>query len=124
VAFERITIDPDVTGGLPCIRGVRMPVATVVGMVADGIPVAEILDDFPDPRPRTSPRRCATRPPPSVNASCRFLLTRRAANQRPAERARVILGNLDVVANDLDTEQSSSSAKRPSHSSPAHGHKT
>jgi uncharacterized protein (DUF433 family) len=48
VTFERITINPDVMGGLPCIRGMRMPVATVVGMVADGMPVAEILDDFPD----------------------------------------------------------------------------
>jgi uncharacterized protein (DUF433 family) len=35
-------------GGLPCIRGMRMPVATVVGMIADGMSVAEILDDFPD----------------------------------------------------------------------------
>lgn len=48
MTFERITINPDVMGGLPCIRGMRMPVATVVGMVADGMPVAEILDDFPD----------------------------------------------------------------------------
>lgn len=48
MAFERITIDPDVMGGLPCIRGMRMPVATVVAMVADGMSAAEILDDFPD----------------------------------------------------------------------------
>jgi uncharacterized protein (DUF433 family) len=48
VAFERITIDPDVMGGLACIRGLRMPVATVVGMVADGMSVDEILTDFPD----------------------------------------------------------------------------
>ena len=34
-------------GGLPCIRGLRMPVATVVAMVADGLSVAEIIDDFP-----------------------------------------------------------------------------
>ena len=34
-------------GGLPCIRGLRVPVATVVAMVADGMSVAEILDDFP-----------------------------------------------------------------------------
>ena len=34
-------------GGLPCIRGLRMPVATVVAMVADGMSVAEIIDDFP-----------------------------------------------------------------------------
>ena len=47
MAFERITTDPDVMGGLPCIRGLRMPVATVVAMVADGMSVAEIIDDFP-----------------------------------------------------------------------------
>ena len=34
-------------GGLPCIRGLRMPVATVVAMVADGMSVAEIIDDLP-----------------------------------------------------------------------------
>jgi len=34
-------------GGLPCMRGLRMPVATVVAMVADGMSVAEIIDDFP-----------------------------------------------------------------------------
>ncbi len=47
MAFERITINPDVMGGLPCIRGLRVPVATVVGMVADGMAVDEILADFP-----------------------------------------------------------------------------
>jgi len=47
VVFERITTNPDVMGGLPCIRGLRVPVATVVAMVADGMSVAEILDDFP-----------------------------------------------------------------------------
>jgi uncharacterized protein (DUF433 family) len=48
VAFERITIDPDVMGGLPCIRGFRIPVATVVAMIADGMSVTEIVTDFPD----------------------------------------------------------------------------
>jgi uncharacterized protein (DUF433 family) len=47
MAFDRITTDPDVMGGLPCIRGLRMPVATVVAMVADGMSVAEIVHDFP-----------------------------------------------------------------------------
>jgi uncharacterized protein (DUF433 family) len=47
VAFERITTDPDVMGGLLCIRGLRMPAATVVAMIADGMSVAEIIDDFP-----------------------------------------------------------------------------
>ena len=47
MVFERITTNPDVMGGLPCIRGLRVPVATVVAMVADGMSVAEIVDDFP-----------------------------------------------------------------------------
>lgn len=45
--FERITTDPAVLGGMPCIRGLRMPVATVVGMVADGMSTDEILAGFP-----------------------------------------------------------------------------
>jgi uncharacterized protein (DUF433 family) len=51
VVFERITTDPDVMGGLPCIRGLRVPVATVVAMVAEGMSVAEIIDDFPYLKP-------------------------------------------------------------------------
>jgi len=35
-------------GGVPCIRGLRIPVATVVGMVADGTSNAEIIDAYPD----------------------------------------------------------------------------
>ena len=46
--FPRITVDPRQMGGVPCIRGFRIPVATVVGMVADGMANAEILDAFPD----------------------------------------------------------------------------
>ncbi len=48
MAFERITVDPAKMGGVPCIRDLRMPVATVVAMVADGMTVDEILSDFPD----------------------------------------------------------------------------
>ncbi len=46
--FARITIDPDKLGGAPCIRGFRIPVATVVDMVAEGMTFAEILRDYPD----------------------------------------------------------------------------
>lgn len=46
--YERITIEPDKMGGVPCIRGLRIPVATVVGMVAEGMSVDEILADYPD----------------------------------------------------------------------------
>jgi uncharacterized protein (DUF433 family) len=46
--FTRITVDPAQMGGVPCIRGLRIPVATVVGMVADGMGEAEILKAYPD----------------------------------------------------------------------------
>lgn len=48
MTFTRITVDPAQMGGVPCIRGLRIPVATVVGMVADGMTAAEILAAFPD----------------------------------------------------------------------------
>ncbi len=48
MAFERITVDPQVMGGMPCIRGLRIPVATVVAMVADGMSPAEIVTELPD----------------------------------------------------------------------------
>lgn len=46
--FVRITIEPDKMGGVPCIRGMRIPVATVVEMVAEGMTIEEILADYPD----------------------------------------------------------------------------
>ena len=51
VAFERITVDPDLMGGMPTIRGLRIRVATVVAMVADGMSVSEIIDELPDLTP-------------------------------------------------------------------------
>lgn len=48
MTYQRITTDPEQMGGQPCIRGLRIPVASVVAMVADGMDVAEILDAFPD----------------------------------------------------------------------------
>jgi uncharacterized protein (DUF433 family) len=51
VAYERITTDPAVMGGLPCIRGLRFPVATVVAMFADGMGSDEILAEQPDLTP-------------------------------------------------------------------------
>jgi uncharacterized protein (DUF433 family) len=46
--YKRITVDPKQMGGVPCIRGLRIPAATVVGMVADGMSEAEILAAYPD----------------------------------------------------------------------------
>jgi uncharacterized protein (DUF433 family) len=48
MSFTRITVSPDQMGGVPCIRGLRIPVATVVGMVADGMTGAEIVAAYPD----------------------------------------------------------------------------
>ena len=48
VKFTRITSDPRQMGGLPCIRGLRIPVATVVGMIAEGMTETEILSAYPD----------------------------------------------------------------------------
>jgi len=48
MAYERITVNPDQMGGVPCIRGLRIPVATVVEMVAEGMTTDEILQAYPD----------------------------------------------------------------------------
>lgn len=46
--FSRISVDARQMGGVPCIRSLRIPVATVVGMVADGMTREEILEAYPD----------------------------------------------------------------------------
>jgi uncharacterized protein (DUF433 family) len=48
MVFTRISVDPNQMGGVPCIRGLRIPVATVVDMVADGMTETEILAAYPD----------------------------------------------------------------------------
>jgi len=48
MSFTRITVRADQMGGVPCIRGLRIPIATVVGMVADGMGDPEILAAYPD----------------------------------------------------------------------------
>jgi uncharacterized protein (DUF433 family) len=51
MAFTRVTVDPHQMGGVPCVRHLRIPVATVVDMVAEGIGVIEILEAYPDLEP-------------------------------------------------------------------------
>lgn len=46
--FTRITVNANQMGGVPCIRGLRIPVATVVGMFADGMSEPDILRALPD----------------------------------------------------------------------------
>jgi len=46
-AIDRITFDPDVMGGKPCIRGLRVTVGTIVGLVASGHTKKAILEMYP-----------------------------------------------------------------------------
>jgi uncharacterized protein (DUF433 family) len=46
--FTRITVDAKQMGGVPCIRGLRIPVATIISMVADGMTATDILAAYPD----------------------------------------------------------------------------
>jgi len=48
MTYTRIITNPNQMGGAPCIRGLRIPVATVVGMIADGMKPEEILGAYPD----------------------------------------------------------------------------
>lgn len=50
--FDRITFDPSIMGGRACIRGMRIPVSVIVGQVAHGATVDEILRDYPDLEPQ------------------------------------------------------------------------
>ncbi|MGH3586642.1 MAG: DUF433 domain-containing protein [Pseudonocardia sp.] len=47
MAFERITVDPGQMGGLPCVRGMRITVSAVLGQLAAGRSIEEVLDDYP-----------------------------------------------------------------------------
>ena len=46
--LERITIDPDICHGKPCIRGLRYPVEMILELLTSGMSKAEILEDYED----------------------------------------------------------------------------
>ena len=46
--FSRITVRPDQMGGVPCVRGLRIPVATVVGLLEQGMTHQQVLREYPD----------------------------------------------------------------------------
>ena len=48
--FELITVDPAQMGGVPCVRGLRIPVATVLRLLAGGWSEEKILAEYPDLR--------------------------------------------------------------------------
>ena len=45
--FDRITFDPQVLGGRACVRGLRISVANIVGQIAHGATIEEVLESFP-----------------------------------------------------------------------------
>ena len=47
----RITVDHQIMGGVPCVTGTRIPVATLVGLVANGLTTNEIVDEYPQLTP-------------------------------------------------------------------------
>jgi uncharacterized protein (DUF433 family) len=50
INFERITVDAAQMGGVPCVRHLRIPLATVLRLLAGGLTEAEILSECPDLR--------------------------------------------------------------------------
>ena len=49
--FDRVTFNPNIMGGRACLRGMRITVAHVVNMVANGMTAKEILEEYPDLQP-------------------------------------------------------------------------
>jgi uncharacterized protein (DUF433 family) len=45
--LNRITFNPEVMGGKPCIRGMRVTVGAIVGLIASGKTVDQVLGDYP-----------------------------------------------------------------------------
>lgn len=48
MGYDRITVDPDQMNGVPCIRGLRIPVKTIIGMLAEDMSEEQILEAYPD----------------------------------------------------------------------------
>jgi uncharacterized protein (DUF433 family) len=48
MGYDHITVNADQMGSVPCIRGLRIPVATVIGMIAEDMTHEEILTAYPD----------------------------------------------------------------------------
>ena len=46
--LDRITIDPEIMGGQPCIRSLRIPISLIIKLLAAGRVIEEILDDYPE----------------------------------------------------------------------------
>jgi len=73
--IDRITLDPAVMGGKPCIRGMRVTVATILGLLASGKTIARILEAYP----------CLE--PDDINAALTYAAWRMEERDEPLEVA-------------------------------------
>lgn len=65
--FKRVTVNPRQLGGVPCLRALRIPVATIVALVAEGQSTSEILALYLISKRKTSAKRCSSLPRRSEN---------------------------------------------------------
>ena len=49
--LDRITFDPNIMGGRACILGMRLTVSLIINLVANGMTIEEIIDEYPDLEP-------------------------------------------------------------------------
>jgi hypothetical protein len=68
--FERITVDLAQMSGVPCVRHLRIPVATVLRLLAGGLSEHEILSEYPAPRRKTFASPCDSRLLPRWSGIC------------------------------------------------------
>lgn len=46
--FDRVLVNADRMGGVPCVRNLDFPMSSILAMVADGMPVTEVIAEYPD----------------------------------------------------------------------------
>jgi uncharacterized protein (DUF433 family) len=71
--FERITIDPAQMGGVPCLRHIRIPAATVLRLLVGGLSDREVLAEYPDLEKEDIRECLGSRPRLQWKGSCPFL---------------------------------------------------
>lgn len=50
--LDRISADHRIMGGVPCVAGTRIPVATIIGLIANGLSISQVLAEYPQLTPQ------------------------------------------------------------------------